>query len=227
MATASLLLDLWEHAHGQLPAVRALDLLTVLGRRTDDAATLSAGERDRAVLAVHAEQFGGVIDAVAACPECGEMLDVTVTVDQLDLRDAVTRELTVSVDGTDAVVRVPTAADLATGPADGAALLDRCIVSVSGAAPLSASLRDAVEAALADADPAAEITLGLSCPACGADWVELLDPPAFAWAEVEKAVRNVVVDVRDLARAYGWSERDIVAMSASRRQLYLDALAEP
>ena len=31
-------------------------------------------------------------------------------------------------------------------------------------------------------------------------------------------------EVHVLAREYGWSERDILAMSASRRQLYLDTI---
>ena len=68
---------------------------------------------------------------------------------------------------------------------------------------------------------AAETRLSLDCAACGSSWTEFLDVAAFVWAEFEAAARRLLIDVADLARAFGWSEQEILNLSEIRRGAYL------
>ena len=45
---------------------------------------------------------------------------------------------------------------------------------------------------------------------------------SFLWTEIEAWAWRMLSDVHTLARAYGWGERDILALSPTRRQFYLE-----
>ena len=76
---------------------------------------------------------------------------------------------------------------------------------------------------LALADPLAETRVRLTCPGCGREWDDTLDLALFVWAEVESRAKRLLLDVHQLARAYGWTEGEILALSERRRRFYLDA----
>jgi hypothetical protein len=131
--------------------------------------------------------------------------------------------------------RLPTSEDLleiaASGLDTGAAtreLLRRCVVRVQDAdraidptvlpPPVIARLGDE----MTREDPEAEIRLRLTCPACGHDFRVSFDIVSYFWSEVEDWAHRVLVDIHTLAAAYGWSERQILALSPMRRQLYVD-----
>jgi hypothetical protein len=80
-----------------------------------------------------------------------------------------------------------------------------------------------VSAALATEDPLADIRFALACPACAQAWEALFDPPRVLWRAFDAWARTAMADVSRLAREYGWSEQDILAMHPSRRRFYLDA----
>jgi hypothetical protein len=52
------------------------------------------------------------------------------------------------------------------------------------------------------------------------------DIAAYLWQEVDARARRALRDTHTLARAYGWREADILAMSDFRRQQYLEMVAE-
>lgn len=226
-------LDVWEAGLSMTPAARALLLLGVAGHR--DAGDWAVGERDRALIR-DCVPAGRSLDAVADCPECGAQLDIEL--DPAALATPTTDESPVSVayDGYRVVARLPTGGDLAQLPgsmADEAlrrALLERCILSadhagtVMAAVALPETVVLAVESALEEADPGADIRLALSCVECGAEWSDSFDPVRFAWTSVEGAARRLAVDVHVLAQAYGWSEAEILGLSPFRRRLYLSAV---
>lgn len=89
---------------------------------------------------------------------------------------------------------------------------------------------EALEAALADAvrecDPQAEVELALTCPSCGMQWNALFDIVNFLWREVDAWASCMLHEVHILASTYGWSERDILALSPWRRRHYLDSIGE-
>jgi hypothetical protein len=81
---------------------------------------------------------------------------------------------------------------------------------------------DAVAARLAAADAHLETLLDLTCPACGEAWRTELDPATFVWEELRAHALALLDEVDVLARAYGWSEAEILALGAERRRLYVE-----
>lgn len=84
---------------------------------------------------------------------------------------------------------------------------------------------EAVSRAMLEADPQAEITLHLTCPACGHEWDLLFDIVDFFWREISAQAQRLLREIDALARAYGWTEREILNLPAQRRQTYLEMLA--
>jgi hypothetical protein len=84
------------------------------------------------------------------------------------------------------------------------------------------TLLERFAAQVAELDPAAEISLSLSCPACSSGWELGLDIVNFFWREIQAGARRLLLEVDALARAYGWGESEILGMSSARRQLYLE-----
>lgn len=106
-------------------------------------------------------------------------------------------------------------------------LLRRCVVDASRAGrPVDAEglpgpVEAAVVAALREADPQSDIRLELDCPACHTHWAAPFDIGAFLWVELDAWSRRTLDTVHRLARAYGWPESEILALSPARRRHYL------
>ena len=64
--------------------------------------------------------------------------------------------------------------------------------------------------------------IDLECSACGRRWQVVLDIESFLWTKFGGLARRLLREVHALARAYGWREPDILAMSATRRHYYLE-----
>ena len=77
-------------------------------------------------------------------------------------------------------------------------------------------------ARVAESDPLQEILLDMTCPACNRHWQPLLDIGQFLWEEVAAYAKRLLREVHMLARAYGWREEEVFALSARRRQAYLE-----
>lgn len=107
-------------------------------------------------------------------------------------------------------------------------LLERCILAATGKSEilsfnqLPSNVIEAVIAEMAQVDPQANVPLDISCSICGHEWRLLFDIMSFFWSEINTWAFRILRDVHTLARAYGWREADILAMSPRRRQLYLD-----
>ena len=131
------------------------------------------------------------------------------------------------------LLRPPTSADLlaaAEVPPDRAraVVLARCVLDSRkggrrvAAAALPPAVQERVAEAAAAADPRADITFDVPCPACGHRTKALLDPGAFLWEELDAWARGMLLDVHLLAAAYGWSEPEVLALSPLRRRRYLE-----
>jgi hypothetical protein len=235
--TPERVLDVWERGRGCGLTVRALALLSAAEPEAawESLGALPLGERDRRLLALREEMLGRAIDGVADCPACGEPLDLAL--DARDLRsDAAGGPLLeqVSHDGLELRFRPADSHDLlaaerCSGVEEARRLLaGRCLLEArrDGLPVTVADLPDealeVLAAALAEADPGAELLLDLRCPSCGHAWWELLDVASFFWAELEVQAVRLLQEVHILARAYGWREADILALSPRRRRIYLD-----
>ena len=113
-------------------------------------------------------------------------------------------------------------------------LLERCLLAVSHQGrdlerPLSTHLppgaAGSVLKKMEEADPQASSALKLHCPTCGHEWEAGFDILSFFWIEIQAWACRILQEVHTLALAYGWREGDILAMSALRRQAYLEMLS--
>jgi hypothetical protein len=148
---------------------------------------------------------------------------------------AAVEERTISQNGCRLVFRRPTALDLAEiayeADAERAleALLERCVVEAAldgravSAAELPADAAAALDAALAAADPQADLELGVECPSCGEASTTRFDVASFLWSELERFALATLREIHVLASAYGWSEPQILELGA-RRRLYLELI---
>ncbi|HET6236799.1 MAG TPA: hypothetical protein VFE41_17830 [Acetobacteraceae bacterium] len=219
MAEGAELLRTWEHGQGLPPAAR---LLHLAGENTAD---LPVGAAVAALLARHRAWFGPTLRGVADCPQCNTRLEIACDVDEL-LRTPVPGPgvHSVAADGHRVQFRLPTVADLIAVESgldeDVAALglLDRCLVDAKADAALLAPVSER----MAEIDPLGDAELALQCESCGAQFARGLDAGEFLWREIETRALRLLGHVHALARAYGWREADILAMSPTRRQVYLD-----
>ena len=101
------------------------------------------------------------------------------------------------------------------------------LVPLDGSPVAAAALPYAqvLAARMGEADGGADGEVELSCPACQHGWSAELDIAAFFWTEIAAQAQRLLREVDALARVYGWREADILAMSAARRQAYLELVA--
>ena len=220
------LMGVWEQGQTQHPLHRALTLLCAVetDQTVDALALLSIGERDRRLIGLRQRIFGSHFDAVAVCPRCAEKLELSFRSSDLVLRAAPRSTTNVTVDGRDITVRLPNTADLLEVAAEAperrtAALLERCAGS-----DLSESAAESVQSEMGELDPAACIELELTCPGCEHHWASIFDIASYLWIELNDYAMRLLRETHTLARAYGWRESDIFAISPRRRQVYLDLL---
>jgi hypothetical protein len=104
-------------------------------------------------------------------------------------------------------------------------LLQRCMLAEDDAEPAGIerhreTIALAVESAMETLDPMAEITLRSTCPDCGGPVVGTLDPFGLIVAAMDRH-GGIFLEIDRLARAYHWSEGEILALPAMRRRHYL------
>jgi hypothetical protein len=229
---------IWERGVTEGPLERALTMLAhCTGEPRAKLAALGIGERDARLFAIHAHLFGARLDAYAECPRCAERLEYVVAGDQLFGRTepaAEAPELTLASGDVSLWLRLPDSSDLAAiaacaDPAQARRLLaHRCVAGASSdgtpipLGELSDATIDAISARLAAADPRADQLIDLSCPSCAHAWQVALDVECFLWAKINALAKRLLREIHVLARAYGWSEHDILSLSAVRRGIYLE-----
>lgn len=231
--SATELLGVWERGFSQPPVRRALTLLAAACPESppEELAHLSIGQRDARLFALRELVFGADFIGLADCPACDEKLELDFrTADIMPAAAPDTpAELALQVDGRDLRFRLPTSADLlAVGDETDVSavrdrLLERCVLT--GRDHLPDHVVDAVEKQMARADPLANLQLSLNCSACGHAWHADFDIVGYFWREIHAWVRGLLREVHTLARAYGWPETDILALSPARRRLYLEMVA--
>lgn len=230
-------LHVWETGLALHPVDRALAVLAAAfpaaGR--DPLVAMSVGDRNERLMRVRVANFGPGVSGVVGCPDCRETLEWTLDLDDVMASGVVADDgptALFAAPGYELLYRLPDSSDLAAvvlaGDVAGgrAALLDRCVIEArhDGAAVETGSLPEQVVSGLAErmetSDPRAETLLDFGCPACGLRWRAHFDALEFLWAEIRARAERLLGEVHALARAYGWSENDILGMSPARRRFY-------
>lgn len=227
------MIDIWEAGQDIAPWARALLLLRAAQPDMDTAAleSLPVGERDARLIDLRALIFGNSLSSLARCPECGEQLELSFSVQDVQVDGPPdTTGFSLRRDGWVIGYRLPSTADfrsLSVGPDAPRALLAACIGGISRHgkdvpfADLDAETIDMVVADMAEADPRADLKAAMRCPSCAAQWSARFDIVAYLWEELGAWVRRLLADVHVLARHYGWREDDVLALSPWRRQHYI------
>jgi len=246
--SASDLLEIWEHGRGKTPIEQALLILgfAVPHVPAADLWQLTIGQRDACLLYLRELTFGSQLKGLADCPACGNRLELIF--EARDLRGQTTPLLdseTIKPIGTvssfnhgpyELAFRLPTSADLTALALQTEAnqayqgLLESCLTSIRKdgepvvANSLPAEIVDAIMERMEQADPLSDLTLAATCPACGHAWRVMFDIVSYFWGEIQSWAKRLMRDVHIRASAYGWREADILAMSAWRRQQYLEMI---
>lgn len=224
------LLTLWEQGVGRHPIDRALLLGT--WARPDlppsKLPDLPLGTLNRALLRFRESCFGSHISACADCECCGTRLELVLDTGQL-LADTHGHDTLTEFEISGARFRIPCSRDLAAVAMEqdinmaALKLLQQCRLSDSAETGIDlASMLPEVEVAMETLDPAADISLSLACEDCGQHSSTNLDIGALLWNEIDVHARTLLAEVHRLARAYGWTEPEILALSPQRRAAYLD-----
>jgi hypothetical protein len=230
------LVDAWDRALSRSALGRTETLLALASPETDVVAldALTLGDRERRLLSVRAAAFGPKLTGLVACEACGESLELQLPVDDLlGLHGPTTETLALEHEGYALRLRLPDGADLravAEGPAETAAarLLASCVTEAKRGGvsvpsdELPPGVVEAAGEALAQADPLADLRIGLTCVACGHAWQSPFDTASFLWTELDAWAGRILREVHALAGAYGWTERDILSLSPGRRAQYLE-----
>jgi hypothetical protein len=225
--SARQLLKSWETLQGQPMPVRAAGLAALLtGRSLPDVLRWSIPRRDRALFDFRAQMFGGRVEAVIPCPHCAEQLEMQLSLAQIAPSRTAARKSgfqTLRVDGARVRCRAPNSEDLLTIAAlrDVAEartqLIARCIQTDDP------ELRERAAALLAG-QPADDVELNLTCPACRHTWHAPFDIATFVWRELDDWAHRTLREIHVIAGAYGWSEDEILQLSARRRQMYVEMI---
>jgi hypothetical protein len=234
------LLTVWERGLNRTLLERMLTLLVAACPEIDAEAIteLSIGERDSILLQLREWMFGSHLVNTTRCPRCSQRVEWESRIADIRIQQSPTTpfpaEFSLNVEKYILCFRLPTSKDIADvmntprGGSNSQDLLMRCIVSASHAGEVCdpGNLPEDVVAALGcrikELDPQAEIRINLTCPQCSHKWDILFDIASFFWVEIHHWAKRTIQAVHKLARAYGWSERDILNLSPARRQLYLN-----
>ena len=206
---------------------------------TDELAGLNIGKRDALLFNLREHLFGPRFIGVTQCPDCGQQVEFDFFSKDMLPETENNKEGEILFEKEGYVIRftLPTSMDLMAVQDAGTIermrnqLLTRCLSSITrdGIETPPDNMPDYVVTAviekMAKTDSCADVHLELSCPACTKQWMALFDIVSFLWSEINGWARQMLFEVHLLARTYGWSEAEILAMSPNRRQVYLEMAA--
>lgn len=232
------LLTAWERGLAQTPAERALELLTAAcpDSPPDLLAGYSLGRRTTELLRFRERLFGRRMAAVANCPQCADRLELSLDSAEMCAKSAPDWKdkfflkvgnygINFRLPNTKDAMAITRVADVAEGRE---LVLQQCVLTASRGTEmvlpekLPSEVIEAVSAAMAEADPLADVEIAISCPSCGHGWHAAFDIVSFLWKEIESWAWRIMSDVHTLALAYGWRESDVLELSPTRRQFYLE-----
>lgn len=239
--SASELLQVWEQGVAKKPIQQALYLLSAACPELsmeDHLAKLTMGQRDRLLLILREWLFGSQINCVAQCPQCQTELEVDFNIHDIWAAwvDSEHCVQTLTLDSYKVSFRLPNSLDIiaaAEAKVDAQQhLLESCLLHTyfgqaeCAVSQLPATVKTAIVEQMAKVDAQADIEIQLTCPECSKQWAASFDIVTFLWRELHNWAGRTLREVHQLASAYSWREADILAMSATRRQLYLEMLGQ-
>ena len=235
------MLWIWEQGQSSSPTRRALLIWMAASGERDWKllADQPLGRREAALLRIRAATFGSTMEFFVVCPGCDAELEMQTDVHEELERgepDDIDARFELEIDTFQLEARLPTSTDLLaleqTGEVERARrhLFSRCVEHATRRGdPIDIEsvpdeVVDRVSEEFEHRDPLADMSHSLTCPMCQHSWRARLDTAEFVWREIEVWARRLLREVDTLASAYGWSEGEILDLSAFRRRCYLELL---
>ena len=222
--TPAELLAMWERAAEHSQPARALTFLAAAHPEAaaDELVAMPIGRRDAEILALRRENFGDHFTGVTSCPVCSVAVELSFTTADVFAAVAEPHDGPLEVTRGERVYRfrLPATADVIAAAASDdpqRVLLERCTED-----EVSAEDGDAIAGAMYASDPFAAIELTIACPGCGGTFARSFDIVSYLWSELSARALRIAEEVHTLARAYGWREQDVLALSPGRRRLYME-----
>ena len=229
---ASAILDLWDDARGLDSVSRSVALSAAATPTMERVAVaeLPLGRRNVRLLQLRSTWDRTAHEATTQCPHCRAVLEFTI--DPSTLLGAAEPGEIIPVRAEDRSIewRPVTSNDLMEAAAEsdvtGAerVIIDGCLVDRLAEDSLSDAERSMLAAAIAAADPLAEVLIHLDCADCGGTVTADLQIGDIVWGEIDRMARGILADVDALARAYGWTEHECLSLSPMRRAAYLEMI---
>ena len=235
-----------EIAFDETPRPRLITQVLTTCVRDADGERLSEGtvahwglnRRLQALQAVVGESGLGWFSEQTVCAGCGETMEIDLDAAAFDLADP-DETFSCRPDAANELrVRLPTGADqvgwldIPSTDADELqrTMATRLVVAVNGVAVASdwcipQEWIEPLAAELEQHDRGTGLELCTSCPSCGRDAGIALDLEARLLALLRAQQHTLLEQIHQLAAAYHWSERDILALTAQRRRFYLARIA--
>ncbi|BAV06606.1 hypothetical protein SAMN05421788_107267 [Filimonas lacunae] len=236
--TTTELLQVWENGLHQSLTERSLHLLCVACgmQNIQQAARLSIGTRDACLLQLRQWMFGNRLLNMAHCPHCRQQVEWEQPVHTLQVQNMVWEPLEYAAEkeGYSIRFRLPQTQDIwqvqhITEPGEATLkVLQACIQEAlyqgqpCAIQHLPGEVAEHIMQRMSEADPQADITMQLNCPACATQWNAVFDIASFLWTEIHQWSLRMLQEIGTLAKVFSWSEQDIMNMSAQRRRLYLE-----
>lgn len=220
--SAAALFDGWDPGSRHAPHRRLKSLLAVLhGAREIAADTL--GARNIRLLELHRDLVGKPLEATVTCGRCAVESEFEVPAHAILAIPTPDPAASAVVRCADQVLRfrLPRMDDIqaaAHEPNLPRALLERCQLE-SG--PISESAMAEAGRAFELLDPAANLVIDLVCAGCARPIAASLEIAGFVARDLDALSRALFHDVDRIAAAYGWTERDILALPPARRRRYV------
>jgi hypothetical protein len=225
--TSAQLIELWNPDGATSAHWRLEPLLAVAANPGDDVSADTLGRRNQRLLEFHQSLTSRPMAARSRCTSCGTDNEFVVPVIAILGCPQPKLETTITLRSQRKQLRfrLPTMADVRTvigveGGQASAALASACLIAGS-ASGVTSQVIARLDRKLEAIDPASRILLDLDCAECGVSLHIHVDVAELVSSTVDSLVDKALRQVHVLARAYGWSERAILEMPASRRLRYL------
>ena len=174
------------------------------------------------------------------CPSCREPLVVALPLDTvLDLARHAEEERIVSIEREEIgalAMRRPTGEDqrhwqeqqYASSTEAERAVMQSLLANPAPTAfdSVATDVVSRVADAMQEVDPLPSLTIASTCPECGAESEHALDVEALLLSELAREQRLLLREVHRLAKRYGWSEQEVLALPRWRRRAYLALIDE-
>lgn len=186
---------------------------------------LPAADRDSVLAVLYERTFGPRIAGVQQCTHCNAQFDMDFRIADISVQAEDQRsngEFSPDADGTYRLptggrFRLPTGKDemalINVSPEEASRkLLARCLIEGD-----AEELSEPVQAAMAQLSPMSDMNLSAACPECSKEQTLHFNIQLYLLSAIVNERSRLAYEIHVLARAYGWSLREILDLTRADR----------